>query len=168
MPGSRAPSPPRPSTPEPSFENAAVLAINSHDEVRLVRGQATDLGAAIESMQARLEEASLPTPQVLEVRRLGSSEVEFLITGPQEILAAQVKALGGAFAADSEIYASVTATCRGSSTGNLCQQMAAELRKNEIVFDRILIGSLSVSFITRQAQREMAVLALHRFCASPS
>ncbi len=148
----------------PSYENAAVFAVTSHSDVRLVRVTAASLLGGISTLTATLARQSLPAPQWLDVAMV-NSKVEVLMTAPSELLEAQLAALrvNSEFTVDPQLRSTVTVTCQGSYTSGLIADFLQRLELKQIRPEKILPGALSVTFVVEASQRTESARILHNY-----
>lgn len=153
-------------TSQPSFENAKILAVTAHADVRLLRIQATSIGEGLATMGETLNRQTLPPPQVLNVD-FENGTLHALVTSPAESLEAQVAALikNPAVKIDSEKRSTVRVTCQGTYTTEFITELLMSLEKQGIRPEKVLPGPLGVTFVVPEGQRGESVKTLHNYSA---
>lgn len=144
------------------YEQAKILSVNSHKEVRWLHVRKNDLATAFEEIAASLKPGDLPLPQFLdsEVNEKGCS---FLITAPLETLTAisQSASRSPNLEISGETLSSVTATCQGSFATPLPGEIAAQLGRSSIRVKKMIFGAMSVTVIVASTDRDRAVQTIH-------
>jgi aspartate kinase len=140
----------------PMYEQARVISVNSHKDVRWLSIDRPDLTAAFHEMSTVLQHASLPLPQILD-SQIAGGRVALLVTAPVETLSAiaQVLPLG------AEELSSVTATCQGAFASPLPEQIAQALSNHSISIHKMLFGAMSLTVIVETKDREKTLQVLH-------
>ena len=151
---------------QPSFENAKVLAVTAHADVRLLRIQATSIAEGLATLSETLHRQTLPPPQVLNVD-FENGTLHALVTSPAESLEAQAAALikNPAVKIDSEKRATVRVTCQGTYTTDFITELLGRLEKQGIRPEKVLPGPLGVTFVVPENQRGESVKILHNYSA---
>jgi aspartate kinase len=149
------------------YERARVISVNTHKDVRWLRVKGTDLAAAFREFTGALKESGLPLPQFLD-SEAHSTDCAFLITGPDETLAAIESATHArpALSLSSAGLSSVTATCQGTYASPMPDEIAQGLSKHGIAVQKMLFGPMSVSVVVDSKQRDRAVQVLHELSFS--
>ncbi len=170
-------------TPQSTFEKSEILAVNSHSRVLklTVKGPGSNknsLSSAYKIMQSALSSASLPVPLILNSQAVNGQTakaqaaedaVEFLITGPAEVLEAQNQLFkqpqnATTFEVAAEALASVTATCNGAAATALQQHLLEAIETHpEIQVTRVLIGTQSLTFLVPADTATLTIQTLHAF-----
>lgn len=153
-----------------SFENAAVLAVTSHADVRRCTIQASSLQQGLAKLGETLTKQNLPAPQILDVSLQSAgptSAVEVLMTSPAEVLEAQTQALRAnpAIQVATAKNSTVTVTCQGTYTTDLVTKLLAQLNGKGIQPFKVLLGALSATFVVEETQRTESVQILHNYSA---
>lgn len=150
----------------PTFENANVLAVTAHTEVRMARITSESIASGLATLSHILANQALPNPQLLDVSRIGG-KVEILFTAPIELLEAQLTAVraNSEIVVDSTARATVTVICQGSYSTSLVSKFLDLLAARQIYPERVLTGAMSVTFVVDSAQRAESVQAIHNFSA---
>lgn len=153
-------------TTETSFENAKVLAVTAHADVRGLRIQAASIAQGLALMGETLHRQTLPPPQVLNVD-FENGTLHVLVTSPAESLEAQIAALikNPAVKIESEKRSTVRVTCQGTYTTDFIAQLLAVLEKQGVRAEKVLPGPLGVTFVVPEGQRGESVKALHNYSA---
>jgi len=146
----------------PMYENARIISVNSHKDVRWLKVDRPDLATAFHEMSRALQGASLPLPQILDTH-IADGRVSFLITSPAETLGAiaQVAAREAHLELDSLELSSVTATCQGAFASPLPEQMAQALSSQSVMIHKMMFGAMSLTVIVDAKNREKTLQALH-------
>jgi aspartate kinase len=162
----------------PMYEQARILSVNSHKEVRWLIVQKADLASAMQEFSGVLRESNLPLPQLLDSEKRGDSWA-FLITAPSETLGALAQVteksnqpgnIPGFMKFDGGLYSSITATCQGSYASPLPEDIAAALQKRNVPVLKMIFGAMSITVLVNFKDREKALQIVHdvRFPQSPS
>jgi aspartate kinase len=156
------------------FESIKVLSINSHETVLRCLGQQNSLALGLSALNSECERGQIGVPQILSsTLRLDTpaksesktkTQVEFLLTGPAETLAAFEKILcrHAEFRIDPEKLASVSLTCSGATSPLLVQNVLSVLETNGISSRCVLLSAMSVNLILSHDDRHRAIKALHK------
>jgi aspartate kinase len=144
------------------YEQAQILSVNSHKDVRWITVQRPEIAAAFQEISSLLKKCNLPIPQMLDSEKRGDNWA-FLTTGPQETLnaIAQHAADSNLIHFDSSELSSVTATCQGAFASPLPEAIASTLRHNGIHPHKMLFGAMSITTLVDAKDRESAIRALH-------
>lgn len=155
------------------YETGQVLSINSHNIVRALEVQATQLGAALSQLHAMLKEYGLSWPQILDSEKSGDNRWTFHITAPSESIKALDQFLkktpaakANAKLSDTQL-SSVTATCFGMVASDFTMTFAQKLESNGIAPKKILTSPLSVTAIIDESLRNQATEVLHELVTIP-
>ena len=146
----------------PMYEQAQILSVNSHKEVRWIRVSASNMSKAFEILANALKEGSLPLPQILD-STVSAEGTSFLVTAPTETLNAigQLAAQKQELVMDQTELSTVTATCQGSFASPLPDQIAQHLSRKSVMIHKMLFGAMSLSVVVAAADREKALQAIH-------
>lgn len=144
----------------PMYENARIISVNSHKDVRWLKVNRNDLTSAFHEMSRVLSGASLPLPQILD-SSVVDGHCSFLITSPTETLNAIAQVTSSDLEFDSRELSSVTATCQGAFASPLPEQMAQALSAHSVMIHKMLFGSMSLTVIVEAKDRERALQAIH-------
>jgi aspartate kinase len=143
------------------FESAKILSINSHERVLEITASKQSGAVAIESMRKFLDDKEIAFPQILQIID-DSKFVRFFLTGPTEILHAIEKEISQSiFKLSSQKFASVTATCTGSTAPDVVQKILKALDQMNISVHTTLQSPLSTTVIIAQSDRDQTVQVLH-------
>jgi aspartate kinase len=144
------------------YEQARILSVNSHKEVRWLRVSKPDLASAFQEFSAALKPGDLPLPQFLDTE-MHANGCSFLITAPQETLTAvcQTAIKNPAMTLDQRDLASVTATCQGAYASPLPAEIASALKAQNIELHKMIFGALSVTVVVNAKDRERAIQTIH-------
>jgi aspartate kinase len=140
----------------PMYEQARIISVNSHKDVRWLTLARPDLTSAFHEMSTSLQKASLPLPQILD-SHIASGSVSLLITAPAETLGA----IGKVLPLSSDEYSSVTATCQGAFASPLPEQVAQALASKSITIHKMMFGAMSLTVVVDTKDREKTLQALH-------
>jgi aspartate kinase len=146
----------------PMYEQARILSVNSHKEVRWIRVANSDLSQAMQTLSDALREGALPVPQILD-SNVSEQGCSFLVTAPSETLnaIAQLTNAKQLLSMDMTELSSVTATCQGSFASPLPDQIAQQLARKSVMIHKMLFGAMSLSVIVDAKDREKALQAIH-------
>jgi aspartate kinase len=146
----------------PMYEQARILSVNVHKDVRWVIVNKSDLTEAMQSFSHLLKGNNLPLPQLLDSEKRGETWA-FLITAPQETLNAigQYLELSTGMSYVSGEFASVTATCQGSFASPIPEEIATALNRHSINVHKLLFSAMSVTAVIDAKYRDKAVQVLH-------
>lgn len=147
----------------PMYEQAGILSVNCHEDVRWIQVAKPDMNSATQALFALLRENKVPWPQLLDTQGGGSGKWRFLITGPQETLVAIETAAGRATGVKLEKpgLSSVTATCQGGYASSLPEEIAGALARAGVATHKMLFGSMSLTVIVDAKDRERAAQTIH-------
>ena len=144
------------------YEQARIISVNSHKDVRWLNIHKDDLALAFQKLSTALRDNNLPLPQMLDTEKRNGA-CAFLVTAPKETLTAiehlteRIEALEFD---DSELC-SVTATCQGAYASPLPDDIAQALAQLGIPVRKMLFGPMSVKVILDAKDRDKAVQTLH-------
>ncbi len=159
------------------FESIKVLSINSHETVLRCLGQQNSLALGLSALNSECERGQIGVPQILSSTlvldtpanseaktKTTKTQVEFLLTGPAETLAAFEKILchHAELRIDPEKFASVSLTCSGATSPLLVQNVLSVLETNGISSRCVLLSAMSVNLILSHDDRTHAIRALHK------
>jgi aspartate kinase len=146
----------------PMYENARIISVNSHKDVRWLKINKPDLSSAFHEMSRALQTASLPLPQILD-SQMTDGKVALLITSPTETLGAIGQISGGDthLHLDAHELSSITATCQGAFASPLPEQMAQALSQKSVLIHKMLFGPMSLTVIVDSKDHEKKLQALH-------
>jgi aspartate kinase len=144
------------------YEQARILSVNSHKDVRWLAVKKADVAQAMEAFGSVLKSNNLPIPQMLDSEQRGE-DWAFLITAPQETLNAigQVAGTNALMSFDGRELASVTATCQGSFASPLPEEIATALGRHGIAIRKMLFSAMSITVLVDAKNRETAIQAIH-------
>lgn len=145
------------------FESAKILGINSHECVLEVTSSRVSASEAIAQMKSFFDSNEIAFPQILQVVTK-PQQVSFYLTGPQEILAAIEKEMAQSkdLKLGSEKFSSVTATCTGSTSPDVVQNILNVLEKSQINAHTTFQSAMSTTVIIPHSMREKAIKELHK------
>lgn len=149
------------------YESAKILGINSHECVLEVLSTNLSASEAIIQMRDYFDSKEIAFPQILQVVAKPDC-VAFYLTGPQEILSAIEKetAQSKDLRLGSTKYASVTATCTGSTAPDIVQKILLVLEKSRIQVHTTIQSAMSTTVIVPQSLRQKSVQELHALIES--
>ena len=144
------------------YEQARILSVNAHKDVRWLSVTKSDPAAALETLATTLSIASLPLPQLLDSENRGTNWA-FLVTAPSETLNAIQKICQdeNPLSLGEATLASVTATCQGSFASQLPQEIAGALQARSVVVHKMIFSALSITVIIDSKERERAMQLIH-------
>jgi aspartate kinase len=144
------------------YEQAQILSVNSHKDVRVLKVHKADLSSAFAEVAAAVKSADLPLPQFLDSEAV-TGACNLLITAPLETLNAisQASAKTPALEFLNDEISSVTATCQGAFASSLPAEAAQALANHGITVKKMLFGAMSVTVIVEARHREKTIQALH-------
>lgn len=144
------------------FESAKILGINSHECILEITFKGPSCTDAMLRVREYLDSKEIAFPQILQVLKRPEGTV-FYVTGPQEILSAIERELPRStdFKLSSDKWASVTATCTGSTSPDVAQKIWKCLESHGIHALSTLQSAMSITVIVPQAQRQQAIQQLH-------
>ena len=146
----------------PMYEQARIMSVNSHKDIRWLRIAKNDLSSAFHEMSRAFADASLPLPQILD-SQVEANSCSFLITSPLETLGAieRLSAKEAALEFSSAELSSVTATCQGAFASPLPEQIAQSLERHSVKIHKMLFGAMSLTVIVDSKDREKTLQTLH-------
>ena len=144
------------------YEQAQILSVNSHKDVRLLEVHKTDLATAFAEVSLVTKSADLPLPQFLD-SEISNGTCRLLLTAPLETLNAITNASAKfpALKFSSDEISTVTATCQGAFASTLPTEAAQALAKHGIPVRKMLFGAMSLTVVVDSRHREKAIQALH-------
>jgi aspartate kinase len=144
------------------YEQARILSVNSHKEVRWIEVLKTDLTSAIQDFYAILKEDSLPSPQLLDTEKRSES-CAILITASTEHLNSIQQSCQKSQRAQLETLelSSVAITCKGSFASTLPDEICAHLGRKKLNIHKILLSAMSISLIVEAKDRDRIVQSIH-------
>ncbi len=146
----------------PMYEQARILSVNSHKELRWIELLKSDLTAAIQEFYAVLKEASLPSPQLLDTEKRANS-CAILVTAPAEHLNSIQQACHKSQFAKFESLelSSIAITCKGSFASTLPDEICSHLGRKKINIQKILLSAMSISVIVEAKDRDRVIQSIH-------
>ena len=144
------------------YEEARIISVNSHKEVRWLRVQKPDFGSAMAEVSAALKSSQLPLPQFLD-SEIGNGGCSFLVTAPIETLNAigQLTSQNANVKLDAHALSTVTATCQGAFASPLPGEIATALQNGSIKMHKLLFGAMSITAVVDAGSRDRAVQLIH-------
>ena len=154
----------------PMYEQARILSVNSHKDVRWIEVKRPDLGVSLDTLAQHLKMAGLPLPQFLDSEKRGDSWT-FLVTASTETLNATAKLTEQenplAMIIAAHPLASVTATCQGTFASPLPQEIASALAARAVVVHKMIFSALSVTVVVDAKDREKSIDLIHNLKLMP-
>jgi aspartate kinase len=147
----------------PMYEQAQILSVNTHKDVRWLKVHASSFTQALEKLCSTLRENGLPWPQILDSHASAKNEWALLITGPLEA----VQAITGFLKDKKEMHvepgelSTVSATCQGSYASDLPEKIAHALGKEKIQVEKMIFGAMTLTVVISADLREKAAQAIH-------
>ncbi len=144
------------------FEQARILSVNSHKEVRWIEIAKSDLNSAVQEFFSILRESALPSPQILDTeKRLTAFAI--LVTAPNEHLNSIMQACQTSKKAkfESTELSSVSVTCKGSYASNLPDEICSHLARKNIQIYKLLLSAMSLSVIIDAKERDRTIHSVH-------
>ena len=145
------------------YEQARVLSVNTHKEVRWLHVAKPDLASAFQEISKALKANNLPLPQFLDSEMRGG-ECVFLVTAPIETLNAiagiTVKS-NGVLTMNPLDLSTVTATCQGAYGSPVPVEISGTLNSHNIPIQKILFGAMSVTAVIESKDRDRATALIH-------
>lgn len=147
----------------PMYEQARILSVNTHKDVRWLIVKAPDLSTAMKKMCDQLRKQNLPWPQLLDSQERGNGQWAILITGAIETIQALTNCVKGSdeMEVEGKEISSVTATCQGSYASDLPEQIIETLSKAQVPVQKMIFSAMSVTVVVDAAHREKAAAAIH-------
>ena len=147
----------------PMYEQAKILSVNSHKEVRWLKVRAKDMTTAMNKMCGVLRDNSLPWPQILDSQQRSQDEWALLVTGPLETLQAIENFLknSGEMKIENEELSTVTVTCQGSFASDLPEKMIHALSEEKLIARKMLFSAMSLTVLVSAKDRDATVRVLH-------
>ena len=144
------------------FEKTRVLSLNSYAKVLRLQSAAVTFSEAYNHLVKNWEASQIALPQFLSIEQV-QNKTEIWVTGPDEIMAAIENWMPtqNEWQLTSGQWASVTATCAGTTSPELYQKMQQALQKSDVQANSCRWSSLSLSFLVPMEQRQKALQALH-------
>ena len=145
------------------YEQAKILSVNSHKEVRWLKVRAKDMTTAMNKMCGVLRDNSLPWPQILDSQQRSQDEWALLVTGPLETLQAIENFLknSGEMKIENEELSTVTVTCQGSFASDLPEKMIHALSEEKLIARKMLFSAMSLTVLVSAKDRDATVRVLH-------
>lgn len=144
------------------YEQARVLSVNTHKDVRWLNINKKDLHSAIQEFSKELRECNLPIPQFLDTEKRGD-QWALLITAPTETLNAIAQlcsSKAGLAFAEGEL-SSITATCQGAYASPVPEEIATALGRHQLNMHKMLFGAMSITVVVDAKDREKALQVIH-------
>jgi aspartate kinase len=145
------------------YEQAKIISVNSHKNVRSLKVMKSDIASAFEEMSKVLRSHGLPLPQILD-SEVRDGQVRFLITAPLETLTAIATITAknsGNLQMTAEELSSVTATCQGAYASPVPGEIARTLHASGIIVRKMLFGAMSISVVINASDRERSSQLIH-------
>lgn len=144
------------------YEQAKIVSVNSHKDVRWLRVNTTDYSNAFSSISNELKKNGLPLPQILDSEK-NDKQCSFLVTAPIETLnaIAGLCSQSKSIVCESEALSTVTATCHGSFASPLPQEIAESLKKAGVTVRKMIFGAMSITVLVDAQQRDLALKTVH-------
>ena len=144
------------------FEQARILSVNSHKEVRWIEILKPDLNSAIQEFFSLLRVAALPTPQILDTEKRVSTYA-VLVTAPTENLEAisQACLTSQNVKFESTELSSVSVTCKGSFSSTLPDEICTHFSRKKINTHKLLLGAMSLSVLVDAKDRDRTIQSVH-------
>ena len=113
-------------------------------------------------MQTAFDKQQLPPPHILDISKTNHA-VRLLVTGPAEVLEAQMKAIVGqsGFALSAQSWATVSVTCQGAYSTDLIRRFVDKLETAGIEIQQVITSPLGVTLLIAASKRAEAVQLLH-------
>lgn len=146
----------------PMFESSKVMALNSHEQVLLLKVKTSSMNEAYQILHQDFEKFEISFPQVLSMEVQASDTVVF-ITGPAETLHAILKErdkLKNVSLLNTEL-SSVSATCTGVASPEIAHQVLAKLAKTNITPAAMNLSAQSINLFIDAKNRKAALSSLH-------
>lgn len=144
------------------YENEAILAINSFNEVHHCAVESANLTDGLLKIREHLQKQQLPWPQVLastyenqSTRLMYTSDNEHLLAIKNSFSQSKITTL-------REPLASVTLTCQSAMDGDLLAQSLKILGEQKILPQKLLQSTTSLTIFIEQKEKERAIHTLHR------
>ena len=147
---------------EPVYEQARVLSVNSHKDVRWLKVGKPDLASAFQELTTALKSQALPLPQFLDTE-ISAQGCSFLITAPKETLTAieHLCAHYSGVELDPTELSTVTATCQGAYASPVPVEISAHLQTHGVNVRKMLFGALSITLVVTAHDRERTAQVVH-------
>ncbi len=147
----------------PMYEQAKILSVNTHTEVRWLRVRAENVTSAMKKMCGTLREHSLPWPQILDSVERSKGEYAFLVTGPLESVQAIANFLknSGEMKIEEDQLSTITATCQGSYASDLPEKIVHSLGDAGVNVHKMIFGAMSLTVVVNANDREKTVEKVH-------
>lgn len=144
------------------YEEARILSVNTHKEVRRLKVKCLDLSSAFQEIKQAMKTDDLPLPQFLDSEIQGDFST-FLVTAPIENMVAIERSIAksSTLVFEPQSYSSVTATCQGSYASSLPGDIANALKHSAIPIHKLIFGAMSLTVIVTSTDRERAVQTIH-------
>lgn len=145
------------------YEEARILSVNSHKDVRWLKVKKADLAQAMQELSSVLKAEKLPLPQFLDSETRNDGTCRLLITAPAETLTAIGRAAPQSTSIEVEpgLLSSVTATCQGSYSSPLPSEVTGALASSGVRIHKMIFGSMSLTAIVDHKDRDKAIQVLH-------
>lgn len=144
------------------YEQARILSVNSHKDVRWLNVKKPDLAAAFQEFSAHLRASNLPLPQILDTEKRGQNWA-YLITAPLETINAigHLAAQSDSLSIDESHLSSVTATCQGAFASPVPEEIANALNRHNVAIHKMLFSAMSITAVVDAKDRENALRVIH-------
>ena len=144
----------------PMFEEARILSVNSHKDVRWISIHKPTMAAALQELSGVLKKADLPLPQFLD-SDVSAAHCRILVTAPTETLEAITRLNAPNVKVETATLSSVTATCQGAFASPLPGTIAQELERHSVHLHKLIFGAMSLTAVVDASHRDEAVKVIH-------
>ena len=144
------------------FEKSRILSLNSYAKILRLESKSIPFHESYSDLTKKWEASQIALPQFLAVDQQ-PNKTEIWVTGPDEIIKAiesWTKAQNDWQLSEGQ-WASVTATCTGTTSPELYKTLQHLLEKSDIRATSCRWSALSLSFLIPAHQREKALQTLH-------
>lgn len=149
----------------PMFEQAKILAINSHPKVHHYQVAGQGMAQSFEQLDKALRKMELPWPQILASVHDPSGWTRFMVTGDDwslaslEALAQQKNEWG--LSSLNQVMASVTLSGYGLSCSPVLNQALELLKAVDVAVEKVITHEGSLSFFVSPTDLSKAMSQLH-------
>lgn len=145
------------------FESCKALSLNSHETVLGINTKELNPALALQSLQNFLDQKQIAFPQLLHCETKGDG-LEFLLTGPQEIMTAIKKELSNSqqYALLPTDFSTVTLTCTGATSPEITQQVLNSLSSQKLNTHKVIISAMSITVLVDAPVRKQTIETLHQ------
>jgi aspartate kinase len=148
------------------IEDSEVLALNSHETVLQIETLHNALGEALNWLKTELNSHKIPFPQILHSESV-DGKMDLFVTGPKEVVSDLSKLTSINSAQHFHEYASVTATCRGSTKPEIMETIVGTLESQGIRVVNLIVSSMSITVFIEKSLRVKAIQLLHELIPVP-